>query len=179
MEEFVHRGQRYRIRPVGAGDGKLLYRCFQGFGSRTRTFFHPHDFDRQTARLLTAEEVACSRDERRFLMLALGRKGRGWKKPVGYGLILRMTSEVPVLGLALIDAFQGQGLGTRLLEFLIVCVRSQGAGRVKLTVLEENGRARYLYRKMGFRIVAGGGHIDRSVNRPALTMARDLGMGEG
>ena len=55
-----------------------------------------------------------------------------------------------VLGVALLPAFRGQGLGRRLVERALEAARAFGLARVELTVRENNKNAIALYEKFGF-----------------------------
>jgi RimJ/RimL family protein N-acetyltransferase len=67
-----------------------------------------------------------------------GRYRRNWR-----------TVEVVV---AVLQAFWGQGIGTRLFEELERWARQHGIHRLELTVMVHNERAIRLHRKMGFEI---------------------------
>lgn len=51
-----------------------------------------------------------------------------------------------------LQAYAGQGLGTRLFEQGIAWARSRHLTRLELTVMTHNHRAVHLYRKMGFEL---------------------------
>ena len=55
-----------------------------------------------------------------------------------------------VLGVALLPALRGQGLGRRLIERALQAAQAFGLSRVELTVREDNRTAIALYRKLGF-----------------------------
>lgn len=57
-----------------------------------------------------------------------------------------------VLGVALLPALRGQGVGTRLIARTLEAARAFGLSRVELTVRENNRGAIALYRKFGFAI---------------------------
>jgi RimJ/RimL family protein N-acetyltransferase len=61
----------------------------------------------------------------------------------------RRTAEVVV---AVLRAFWGRGIGSRLFEELETWARQHGIHRLELTVMVHNERAIGLYRKMGFEI---------------------------
>jgi putative acetyltransferase len=54
------------------------------------------------------------------------------------------------LGMALVDGYRGQGLGTRLLQAGIDWARDAGAHKMALQVWPHNDRAIALYEKVGF-----------------------------
>ncbi|MBB3285959.1 MULTISPECIES: GNAT family protein [Rhizobium] len=54
------------------------------------------------------------------------------------------------LGMGLIPAYRGQGLGRRLIEATLRAARDVGIERVELSVYADNNRAIALYEKVGF-----------------------------
>jgi ribosomal protein S18 acetylase RimI-like enzyme len=63
---------------------------------------------------------------------------------------LPIHRHVGVLGMGLLPAFRGQGIGRRLLERTLEAARASGLSRVELTVREDNPGAIALYQKAGF-----------------------------
>ena len=57
-----------------------------------------------------------------------------------------------VLGMALLPAWRGRGLGERLIGQTLEAARAFGFSRVELTVRHDNVRALALYRKVGFEV---------------------------
>lgn len=76
------------------------------------------------------------------------------------GLVLMMLSNSVdnerflVDGIAVQDFAQGQGIGTRLLENLYQEGRMRGYGEIRLEVVDRNPRARALYERLGFCLIA-------------------------
>jgi len=81
----------------------------------------------------------------------------------GYGFI---AEDIPDIGLAVSPAFQGRGIGRRLLETAIAQAQGLGFASLGISVAEENRRACRLYESVGF--VAIGREGD------SLTMRLDL-----
>jgi RimJ/RimL family protein N-acetyltransferase len=57
-----------------------------------------------------------------------------------------------VLGMGLLPAWRGRGLGRRLLEAALAAARAAGFSRVELTVRDDNARAVALYNSAGFEV---------------------------
>jgi RimJ/RimL family protein N-acetyltransferase len=56
-----------------------------------------------------------------------------------------------VLGMGLLPAFRGQGLGRKLIETTLADARRIGLKRIELTVHADNTRATALYERVGFK----------------------------
>jgi RimJ/RimL family protein N-acetyltransferase len=54
------------------------------------------------------------------------------------------------LGMGIVPAYRGQGLGRRLIEATLQAARDAGMERIELSVHADNGRAIALYEKVGF-----------------------------
>jgi ribosomal protein S18 acetylase RimI-like enzyme len=57
-----------------------------------------------------------------------------------------------VLGVAVLPAFRGQGIGTALVRACLDLARRAGLTRIELTVREHNARAVPLYERFGFAV---------------------------
>ena len=88
-----------------------------------------------------------SKGHARFVALADG-EVVGWcdalPKP------LPIHRHVGVLGMGLLPASRGQGIGRRLLQHTLEAARAGGLSRVELTVRQDNPAAIALYEKLGF-----------------------------
>jgi ribosomal protein S18 acetylase RimI-like enzyme len=63
---------------------------------------------------------------------------------------LPIHRHVGVVGMGLLPAFRGQGIGRRLLQRALEAARAGGLSRVELTVREDNPGAIALYERFGF-----------------------------
>lgn len=63
---------------------------------------------------------------------------------------LRHRAEI---GLSVQRAYWGMGIGTALMEALILCAQKIGYVQTELEVVTENARAIRLYEKLGFRVI--------------------------
>lgn len=76
---------------------------------------------------------------------------------VGHLVVDVHEDEVFLARIALLPAWQGRGIGTRIVEDVVG--RAAAAGLpTRLTVLRTNERARALYERIGFRVVSDDEH---------------------
>jgi RimJ/RimL family protein N-acetyltransferase len=69
----------------------------------------------------------------------------------------RGRPQVADVAIEVADDRQGRGIGTALADALLVRARERGLERLTATMLWENGRARGLARRLGFRPSGGAG----------------------
>jgi len=73
---------------------------------------------------------------------------------MGYGILMTGPGEAHVLTVGVGYAWQGQGLGEKMLRHLIALSREHQAESVLLDVRESNIGAASLYRRLGFQQIA-------------------------
>jgi ribosomal protein S18 acetylase RimI-like enzyme len=134
------------VRRLGAGDLDRFAGLLDGLSERSRRWFHPHGYDRADAEGVLAGAAG---DDAQARWLLLVRHG-GQEVAAGYGFLWNLRGGAPSLGIAVRDDFQRQGLGGVLMEFLLDAARSRGCTAVRLTVYDDNPRARRLYERFGF-----------------------------
>lgn len=79
----------------------------------------------------------------------------------GYGWV---SADIPELAIAVLPAYQGQGIGGALLDVLLTLARLSGVRAVSLAVEDGNGAA-HLYRSRGFEPVGRSGDSDLLVRQ--------------
>lgn len=81
---------------------------------------------------------------------------------IGSGALRRLDDQTAELKrMWLLDAYQGQGIGYRLITELFEFARQQGYARVRLQTSSEQARALAFYRKVGFyEIPSYNGDLD-------------------
>ena len=84
------------------------------------------------------------REDVKFLVALEG------EKIVGYCGIVTVLDEGDVVKVAVDQEYQGQGIGTALMENLIQRMQESGVRTIHLEVRQSNESAIALYRKMGF-----------------------------
>lgn len=151
-------GVALELRRIASGDEAALARFFAGLSAATRAVFLPHATDAATLRHCVSRDAA-GRD--RTYVLVAG------PTVAGYCFLWEFDEPVPLLGIGLADAWQGQGLGEPMLRRLIDDARAAGRMAVELTTVPGNARAFSLYRRVGFVLlgdvenVAGDGRVVR------------------
>lgn len=141
-ESFTTRsGDVLEIRRLSWAEPAALARFFAGLSPATRAHFLPHATD--DAALARAAERDRLGLDRAYVLAAGG-------EVVGYFFLWEFDQPVPLLGIGLADACQGQGLGGRMLGRLIEDARVAGRQGVELTTVPGNLRAVQLYRRAGF-----------------------------
>jgi len=146
------------VTRLGETDLSALPRFFAGLSAATRAVFLPHATDVATLARFAARD---RRGEDRAYVL----RARG--EVVGYFFLWEFDRPVPLLGLGLSDAWQGQGLGETMLRHLVQDARAADRAAVELTTVPGNIRAFRLYQRAGFmhvgdvENVAGDGRIVR------------------
>ncbi len=145
---IARNGTRLGIRLLRATDTPALVRFNAGLSPATRSLFLPHAYDAVTlARYVERNQAGLDR----IYVLGLG------PEVVGYFFLWEFNQAVPLLGLGLAEAWQGQGLGEPMLRRLIADARAAGRDGVELTTVTTNARAFALYRRVGFE---HGGDVD-------------------
>jgi ribosomal-protein-alanine N-acetyltransferase len=86
------------------------------------------------------------------LEILLG-EDRGRERVIGYLVAMEGVDEVHLLNITVAPAWQGQGLGTRLLESLCNWCRQRQAQWLWLEVRASNARALAVYQRFGFKRV--------------------------
>ena len=126
---------------------------------RYKTNFYPHPFTE-----LEARRVCCYQGRDQYVGVFL----KEADEMVGYGLLRGLDEgyEIPSLGLCILHAYQGRGLGQMLMSYLVLACEKLGMKRVMLKVKRENAKARSLYEKANF--------VFEELEQPFLIGYRDL-----
>ena len=159
-------GQSLRVRPIRHDDGKREEAFVRGLSLESRyqrmlsggTKITPEWIDSMT-----------HIDYHRHMAFAVTTVSGGAEQFVGVGRYVVDTATASAeLALVVADAWQGQGLGRRLLETLLERVRIAGVREAAGVVLATNKTMLRLARSMGFAVTAEPG--DATVMR----ISRDL-----
>lgn len=146
QEDFdIRPGVRVRFRPVTPADKDKLEAGFERLSeeSRYRRFFAPKNaLSPAELKFFTEPDGVDHIAIGAVAIDARGREGEG----VGIGHLLRLREEreIAELALAVVDPWQGQGLGRTLLARLIAAARERDIRRIRAHFLAENERMRHL-----------------------------------
>ena len=134
-------GEAFVARRLQRADRLVLQAFNRVLSAATRARFLPHAYDDRTVeRLLGRSEAG------EDLVLGLFEAPAGAQpRMVGYFFLWNFRERVPLLGIGLLDACQGLGLGGTLMRLLLAQARARGCEGVELTTLPDNDRtfARY------------------------------------
>jgi GNAT superfamily N-acetyltransferase len=155
---FAH----HHIRPLMTDDGPLLDRVMDGMSTQSRYQRYHVPKPRLTRR---DREYLTAVDERDHLAL-VAVSPYGTPLGVARAVRLREDREAAEVGVEVIDARHGQGLGTELTTLLARRARSVGIRRLVAEVLAQSALVAGLERR-GWRRVARNG--------PVVTYSTELG----
>jgi len=148
--------QRLSLRPIEPGDQPFLLSLYAStreqelaavpFTPEQKTAFLTQQFDAQSRHYARYEATT-------FELVLVG------GEPAGRLIVARWPAELRIVDVALLPAFRGRGLGTRLLTPLVAEAEERG---LPLTIhVERENPARRLYRRLGFAPVADEGVYQR------------------
>jgi ribosomal protein S18 acetylase RimI-like enzyme len=159
LTAFVARnGTTLDVYRLTSSESASLQLFNAGLSAQTSAVFLPHAYDEATLKRLV-ERNRAGKDRAYVLKLH--------REIVGYFFLWEFDHAVPLLGVGLADAWQGQRLGDCMLRFLIDEARMSGRDGIELTTGLMNNRAYHLYRRFGFEEmgevdnVAGDGRVVR------------------
>jgi acetyltransferase len=174
-------GSRVHVRPIRAEDEPLLHETFSRMSERSVyfRFFTPlKRLPDQMARRLARVDY-----DQRFALVAVTHRPDGREHIVGVARYDRVpetdTAEVAV---AVVDAFQRQGIGSGLLSLLARVARQHGIRELTLIVLPENQSMLGLLRRLGWihRATFEGGVYEITFDPPdeALAPGQETSQGQ-
>ncbi len=146
--EQVEIGDRVvEVRPVRPDDKALLRAGFEQMSpeSRYRRFF-------AVKSRLTDDEVRYLTEVDGYDHFALGvvhRREDGSEEGVGVGRLVRLEQDIAEMAVAVIDEWQGRGIGTLLFQRLVAAARERGIHRIRAEVLATHQPLRHLVEALG------------------------------
>jgi ribosomal protein S18 acetylase RimI-like enzyme len=152
------------LRRLAPGDAASLAAFYNGLREASKRTFRPLGITTTVAAcegILAANAGVCPANY--DLVAAEGVEIVGWSFLWGLEVLRLIPAcgvahcgegaaggERPVFGLAVADAYQGQGLGKALITQVMAWAREQEIPEVFLTVVQDNAIAWHLYEEMGF-----------------------------
>ena len=173
LETVTAYGIPIRVRPIAPEDRGRLAEMFAGLSERSRYLRFHGAKPRLSQRELT---YLTDVDHRRHEALVALDAADG--RIVG---VARYASAPDApgsadLAVAVADAWQGQGIATLLCRLLLARARANEVPRLTASTLPENGPARRVLARLGFRLREGGdvvdGELALSPARPAARRGR-------
>ncbi len=145
-EQTLRKGERILIRPIGPGDKEMLADGFQRLTpeSRYRRFFSPMD-------RLGAEELRYLTEVNHHTHEALIAIEPDSGEGLGVARFVRSATDprAAEVAVAVVDDWQGRGLGTALLQHLADRAREEGIECFTASVLVDNSPMVELLRELG------------------------------
>jgi GNAT superfamily N-acetyltransferase len=130
------------LSAVGRVSSQSLYRRFfgpkRGFTEKETDFYVNVDFVTHVALVAVVDEG-------------------GKETIIGAGRYIVAEPGKAEMAFAIVDEYQGQGIGTALLRHLVLIARKTGLQQLVAEVLAENAPMLTLFRKCGFTLKKGGG----------------------
>ncbi|MGI6573976.1 MAG: GNAT family N-acetyltransferase [Fermentimonas sp.] len=135
-------GNELIIRRLLKSDRRSLQEFGNSLSKKSTSTFLPHSYDDDTVSAIL-ERSEAGED------LTLGLFNND--KMVAYFFLWYYTNPIPLLGIGILDEYQGKGFGKKLTQFLIDAARRSSRDGIELTTLPDNHRAYALYESLGFR----------------------------
>jgi ribosomal protein S18 acetylase RimI-like enzyme len=135
-------GDEFIIRRLLKSDRRGLQEFGNSLSKQSTATFLPHSYDDDTVNAFL-ERSETGKD------LTLGLFSND--KMVAYFFLWYYTNPIPLLGIGILDEYQGKGFGKKLIQFLIDAARRTNRDGIELTTLPDNHRAYTLYEQVGFR----------------------------
>jgi GNAT superfamily N-acetyltransferase len=161
-------GGSIRIRAIGAGDQDRLHEHFRGL-SQQSIYFRFMGFKRD----LSAHDLKqfTELDFHDHVGLAATLTENGRERFIGVGRYLRgKDPHRAEVAFAVLDDYQGHGIGTILLEHLALIARESGVTELEATVLGDNRQMLEVFAHSGFkirdRLDSGVVHLYYSTTKP-------------
>ena len=159
------------LRPFGRSDGDLLLAGFERLSPRSRYHRFLAPVPRLSPSLLAVLTDVDGVDHCAWAALA---EEDGRLTGVGIGRFVRLADpEAADAAVTVIDAYQGRGIGARLLDALVLEALQLGVTRFEGLLLAENTPSRRMLERAGAHLERDGGSVLRfTLDLPAR--AREL-----
>jgi acetyltransferase len=154
VEEWTTEGGiDVRIRPIRGEDEPLLVKFHEPLSEHSvyMRYFRALNLDQRTQHDRLTRICFIDYDREMALVATRANPETGQREIIGVGRLSRLNNERDAeFALLISDKFQGQGLGTKLLEKLLEYARDEGIERVMAYMLPENRGMRNIAQSLGF-----------------------------
>ena len=137
----ISSNKSYTIRNIEEKDIDELYLFLNNLDEKTKEFFHPHSFDKNTI-----TSICTLKKDHYYVMVENNRI-------IGYSFLRLFGYEIPSFGVIIRPGFTDKGYGTTLTDWTIKKAKELGYKKVILKTYKENISAQKIYEKIGFKIV--------------------------
>lgn len=135
------------LRRIEASDAEALMAFYNALSWASKRTFRPLG---EKTTLGKCEEVIRENtpERERKLDIVACEDGR----IAGWSFLWNLQADAPTFGLAVADAFHGQGLGSQLMDCVLSSADERGIAKIALTVVCDNDKAREMYLRRGFML---------------------------
>lgn len=155
VEEWTTRdGIDVRIRPIRGEDEPMVVKFHEPLSEQSvyMRYFRALNLDQRTQHDRLRRICFIDYDREMALVATRANPETGEREIIGVGRLSRLNNDRDAeFALLVSDAFQKQGLGTKLLEKLLDYARDEGIERVMAYMLPENRGMRRIAEQLGFR----------------------------
>ena len=147
-EETLRDGTTMRIRAIGRDDKARLQKHFESLSERSvyhRFFGHKRSLNESDLRQLTELDFI------NHVGLAATLVNEGVERFIGVGRYLRSGDSPAEVAFAVLDEYQGRGIGTVLLHHLARIARQNGIRRFAAFVMGDNTQMLEVFANSGYR----------------------------
>lgn len=141
------------LRPIGPGEHGPLNEVFDAMSEQSRFSRYLTSLNQMPSGMRRALTAVDGHDHVAWLASVEGR-------PVGIGRYIRTAPCTVEVAFEVVDAHQGRGLGTVLVDALSTVAAVSGIRRVEATVLASNKVSLLLLRRIGLSFRATAGQLD-------------------
>lgn len=149
-DTIVVDGTRVNIRTLLPADRDIEQAFVRGLSAQTR-YYRFHSGVRELSPAMLERFINVNYPDEMALAATIEMEGR--ELIIGVARYMREPGgESAEMAIVVADAWQGKGIGTRLLLDLRSCAIAAGVKRMNATVLSENRRMYELARKLGYEV---------------------------
>ena len=155
ISEFtLKRGDQVTIRPIRPEDEPLMVKFHEMLSERTvyLSYFDPIRLSERTSheRLARVSFIDYARE---IILVAEYQDEREQRHIIASSRLSKLhDSNEAEFTIIISDAWQGQGLGTEMLERQLDIARKEGIARIRAAILPEADNMRHIFQKFGFEI---------------------------